>query len=459
MSENSAVFDKNVREIAFNAEHLNKMESRYVFFRKTAENYANHYSDFELEKSRAYNIRNKVFRNYDKLLVDFETNVTHNGGIVRWARNADEAKQMIYDIISEEKVKNVIKSKSVVAEEINLLSFLEMKKVRVTETDTGDFICQLFNERPYDSVHSASNKTLEEIADVYSEKFGVERNLSPKKLMTVTNKVLKARYANAELSITGADFLVAETGDIVFRDDEGNVLKSTAIADVHVVLAGIDRLVASFDDLNVLLPLSSIYKVTKVKSSAFYTFINKPAGNEQRRQKLYVVLIDNGRSDVLAKEEQRKVFTCIDCGACHAVCPVFNTIGGHVYDNPNPGPVGNVLTPIMKGFESDAHLATLCTSCHLCEHYCPMNIKLSELILNNRIDIARKDRSLLGEKNLISFLLKRVENRKALDKSKDLLNYFELKQLLKKSWGIHREIPKFDKQSFSQLWKETNNII
>ena len=167
MSENSAVFDKNVREIAFNAEHLHKMESRYVFFRKTAENYANHYSDFELEKSRAYNIRNKVFRNYDKLLVDFETNVTHNGGIVRWARNADEAKQMIYDIISEEKVKNVIKSKSVVAEEINLLSFLEMKKVRVTETDTGDFICQLFNERPYDSVHSASNKTLEEIADVY----------------------------------------------------------------------------------------------------------------------------------------------------------------------------------------------------------------------------------------------------------------------------------------------------
>ncbi|MGN0033795.1 MAG: LUD domain-containing protein [Candidatus Limimorpha sp.] len=459
MTEKGAVFNKNVREIAFSAEHLQRMESRYVFFRKTAENHANQYSDIELEKSRAYNIRNKVFKNYDKLLVDFETNVTHNGGIVRWAKNADEVRQMIYDIINEEKVKNVIKSKSVVAEEVNLISFLEMKKVRVTETDTGDFICHLFNERPYDSVHSASNKLLEEIGDAYSEKFGVQRNLSPKKLMTVTNKVLKERYAKAEMAITGADFLVADTGDIVISEDEGNVLKSMAVADVHVVLVGIDKLIASSDDLNVLLPLSSVFKVTKVKSSALYTFINKPAENNGIRQRLYVILVDNGRSDVLEKEEQRKVFTCIGCGACHTVCPVFNTVGGHVYDNPTPGPIGNVITPIMQGYENAAHLATLCTSCHLCENYCPMNIKLSELILRNRVDIARTDKNLLGEKNLINFLLKRVENRKNLDKTKDFLNNLELKQLLKKSWCIHREIPKFEAKSFSQLWKETNNII
>ena len=422
-----------------------------------AEDCANHYANIELEKNRAFNIRNKAFKYYDKLLVDFETNVINNGGIVKWARDAEEAKYMIYDILNAEKAKNVIKTKSILAEEIGLMPFLEMKKVDITETDTGDFICYQYNERPSDPNHSAAHKKKEDIAELYAEKFGLNNNLSPKQLMTVTRKVLNDKYLTADAAITGADFFVADTGDIIISEDEGNILKSTANADVHIVLVGIDKLIPSIDDISVLLPLSSLYEVTKIKAKSYYTILSKPEKSQTKNQKLYVVLVDNNRSTLLAKEQQRRIMTCIECGACHSVCPVFNTIGGHVYDNAFPGPVG-VIQKIADGYEEAAHLATLCGSCHQCEQYCPMNIKISDLILRNRIEIAKENGALLGEKRVFNFIMKRVSSRKEMDKTKEFLNRLEMKQMLKKTWGIHREIPTLAEKSFSEMWREINRI-
>ena len=457
MTEKGIIFNQNVKQIAFDGEHHKRMMARYDFFMRVAKDCADHYANVELEKSRAFNIRNKAFKYYDKYLVDFETNVINNGGIIRWARDAEEAKYMIYNILSDEKTKNVVKTKSIVAEEIGLMSFLEMKRINVTETDTGDFICYQYNERPSDPNHSAAHKSREEISEIYAEKFGVKEKLNAKQLMTVTRKVLSDKYLNANAAITGADFFVADTGDIILSEDEGNVLKSTANADIHIVLAGIDKLIPSIDDISVLLPLSSLYEVTKIKTKSYYTILSKPAKDEFRNQKLYVVLVDNNRSVMFAKELQRRIMTCIECGGCHSVCPVFNTIGGHVYDNAFPGPVG-VIQAIADGFETAAHLATLCACCHQCEQYCPMKIKISDLILRNRIEIAREDGNLLGEKRIINFIMKRVENRKDMDKTKDFLNRLEMKQLIKKTWGAHREIPTFSEKSFSEMWKEINGI-
>ncbi len=447
MTEKGAIFSQNVKKVAFDGEHQKRMMDRYEFFLRVADDCARHYANIKLEKNRAFNIRNKAFKYYDKYLVDFETNVNNNGGKVRWARDAEEAKYMIYNILENEKSKNIVKTKSVLAEEIGLMPYLEMKKMDVTETDTGDFICYQFNERPSDPNHPAAHKTKQDIAEVYSEKFCVSDDLNARQLMTVTRKVLKDKYLSADAAITGADFFVADTGDVVISEDEGNVLKSISNTKVHIVLIGIDKLIPTIDDISVLLPLSSLYEVTNIRVKSYYTILGKP----QKGQKLYIVLVDNNRSNMLSREKQRTIMTCIECGACHSVCPVFNTIGGHVYDNAFPGPVG-VVRSIADGYEESAHFATLCGSCRQCEEFCPMNIKISDLVLRNRMEIAREDGSLLGEKRVFNFIMKRVENRKDMDKTKDFLNKLEMKQLLKKSWGIHREIPKFAEKSFSELY-------
>ena len=457
MTEKGTIFNQNVKQVAFDDDHRKRMMSRYEFFTRVAEDCANHYANIDLEKSRAFNIRNKAFRNYDKLLVDFETNVIKNGGIVRWVRDADEAKQMIYDILCDEKAKIVVKTKNLVAEEIGLMPYLEMKKVNITETDTGDFVCYQFDERPSDPKHSAAHKSVREVSEVYSNNFKVKENLNAKQLVTVTRKVLNDKYLKADTTITGADFFVADTGDIILSENEGNVLKSIANTDIHIVLAGIDQLIPSLDDINVLLPLSSLYEVPKIKAKSIYTILNRPVKESGKSQKLYVVLVDNNRSDLMSREAQRSIMTCIECGACHAVCPVFNIIGGHVYDNAFPGPVG-VIRSISNGYENAAHLVTTCLSCHQCEQYCPMKIKISDLILRNRMEIAREESSLVAERRLFNFVMKRFETRKDMDKTKDFLNRLELKQLIKKTWGVHHEMPVFAEKSFSEMWKEVNGI-
>ena len=457
MTEKGTIFNQNVKQVAFDDDHRKRMMSRYEFFTRVAEDCANHYANIDLEKSRAFNIRNKAFKNYDKLLVDFETNFTKNGGIVRWVRDIDEAKQMIYNILSDEKSKNVVKTKSIVAEEIGLMPYLEMKKVNITETDTGDFVCYQFDERPSDPKHPATHKSVKEVSEVYSNNFKVKDNLNAKQLVTVTRKVLSDKYLKADAAITGADFIVADTGDIIISENEGNVLKSIANTDVHIILVGIDKLIPSLDDINVLLPLSSLYEVTRIKAKSVYTILSGPAKEGEKSQKIYVILVDNNRSDLMARESQRSIMTCIECGACHVVCPVFNTIGGHVYDNAFPGPVG-VIQSISEGYENSAHFATLCMSCHQCEQYCPMKIKISDLILRNRMEIAKEDSSLISERRLFSFIMRRVATRKDMDKTKDFLNRLELKQLIKKTWGVHHEMPVFAEKSFSEMWKEINII-
>ena len=274
MNDNGVVFNQNAKNIAFDDEHYEMMMSRYQQFMHYNENYTNYYSDFDLEKQRAFNIRIKAFKKLPNLLVDFETNFTKNGGKILWANDADDAKQMIYNILNQEKVKKIVKSKSSTIEEIGLTPYLEMKKVKVVETNIGDFVCHLFNERPYDIHSSAAHKTTSKVADLYTEKFGIKENCNAKQLTNCTKQLLKSEMLNPETLITGANFLVSNTGTVVLTENEGNILKSSTFAPVHIIVAGIDKIITSIDELSVLLPLSSYYEINR--NSSFYNFVNKP---------------------------------------------------------------------------------------------------------------------------------------------------------------------------------------
>ena len=456
MNDKGIVFNNNAKKVAFDDEHYEMMMSRYDFFMQNVKNRSNYYSNIDLEKQRAFNIRSKAFKKLDKLLVDFDTNFTKNGGNLLWANDSDEAQKMIYDILSQNKVKKIIKTKSSTIEEIDLISYLEMKKVKVVETNVGDFVCSVFNETPYNFKSSASHKTTSQIADLYTEKFGIKENCNAKQLTAFTKNVLRNDIYNPEALITGANFLVSNTGTIVLTENEGNILKSSTFAPIHIVIAGIDKMITSMEDLGVLLPLSSLYDSNN-KVSSLYSFINKPLTQGDKVQKLYLILLNNNRNNILSKDKQRNILSCVQCGACLNVCPIYNTVGGHTYEEYNPGPVGSISLPLTKDIEETAHFCSLCTLCGRCSEICPVNIPLKDLFLENRKDLVKVDKSLIGEKSFLNSLMKKMTNRKNLDKHGSSFKDMELSFHIKKKWGTKRELPKFAKESFSQYWKNINN--
>jgi L-lactate dehydrogenase complex protein LldF len=456
MNDKGIVFNNNAKKIAFDDEHYEMMMSRYDFFMQNVKNRSNYYSNIDLEKQRAFNIRSKAFKKLDKLLVDFDTNFTKNGGNLLWANDSDEAQKMIYDILSQNKVKKIVKTKSSTIEEIDLISYLEMKKVKVVETNVGDFVCSVFNETPYNFKSSASHKTTSQIADLYTEKFGIKENCNAKQLTAFTKNVLRNDIYNPEALITGANFLVSNTGTIVLTENEGNILKSSTFAPIHIVIAGIDKMITSMEDLGVLLPLSSLYDSNN-KVSSLYSFINKPLTQGDKVQKLYLILLNNNRHNILSKDKQRNILSCVQCGACLNVCPIYNTVGGHTYEEYNPGPVGSISLPLTKDIEETAHFCSLCTLCGRCSEICPVNIPLKDLFLENRKDLVKVDKSLIGEKSFLNSLMKKMTNRKNLDKHGSSFKDMELSFHIKKKWGTKRELPKFAKESFSQYWKNINN--
>lgn len=456
MNDKGIVFNNNAKKVAFDDEHYEMMMSRYDFFMQNVKNRSNYYSNIDLEKQRAFNIRSKAFKKLDKLLVDFDTNFTKNGGNLLWANDSDEAQKMIYDILSQNKVKKIVKTKSSTIEEIDLISYLEMKKVKVVETNVGDFVCSVFNETPYNFKSSASHKTTSQIADLYTEKFGIKENCNAKQLTAFTKNVLRNDIYNPEALITGANFLVSNTGTIVLTENEGNILKSSTFAPIHIVIAGIDKMITSMEDLGVLLPLSSLYDSNN-KVSSLYSFINKPLTQGDKVQKLYLILLNNNRHNILSKDKQRNILSCVQCGACLNVCPIYNTVGGHTYEEYNPGPVGSISLPLTKDIEETAHFCSLCTLCGRCSEICPVNIPLKDLFLENRKDLVKVDKSLIGEKSFLNSLMKKMTNRKNLDKHGSSFKDMELSFHIKKKWGTKRELPKFAKESFSQYWKNINN--
>ena len=441
-------------ELAFDAEHWQKInystgcyENNFI---KGKENYRN----LDLEKQRAYTLRNKSLLGLEKLLVDFETHFNDNGGKVLWARNADDALTMIFDIICKEKTNAIMRSNSMVLDEIELNGFLERKNVRVVETEVARFILQKGNKKSYHPLSPSIHLSKEESNAILTESYKLKSDSTIKQMVNFVRHEVGIETKEIPICITGANFLLSDSGGVVLTENEGNILKSTSLAKIHIVVAGIAKVIPSIDDLSVLLPLLSLH--TNGQSMASCNSITfGPAKTGNGPEQMYVILLDNNRTELLSHEKQRKVMSCIHCGACISVCPVYKNIGGYSYGSKHIGPVGMVMTPLMEGMEEYNYLNAACTLCGKCTDICPVKIPLDDLIIENR-HLAITEKTGNGRYDaLLKSMIWHCKSRKKMD-SALFFKKLQMKRLFNSLWGNERPMPEFASKSFSQQWRERN---
>jgi L-lactate dehydrogenase complex protein LldF len=343
------------------------------------------YADWEGARRKCQEIKLDALNHLDRYLQQFERLVKERGGHVFWAENAEEARGYIADLAVSRGVRTVVKSKSMVAEEIDLTPALEDKGIKVFETDLGEFIVQLRNESPYHIVTPAMHLSRADIAALFKEKLGGVDADDPQLLVAAARRALRPAYFAAEMGISGANFLVADCGMAAITTNEGNARLGTALPKIHVALTGIEKVIPRLEDLAVLWPVLAT-SGTGQAITCYNTLIGGPRSKDEvdGPEEFHVVLLDNGRSQLLASAEQREVLHCIRCGACLNSCPVFRTVGGHTYGTTYSGPIGGALTPHLRGMDEFQHLSAASSLCGACTDVCPVKIDLHHHLLRNR---------------------------------------------------------------------------
>ncbi|MGA8541660.1 MAG: LutB/LldF family L-lactate oxidation iron-sulfur protein [Terriglobales bacterium] len=342
--------------------------------------------DWEAARQKCQEIKREAINHLDRYLLQFEEKVTARGGHVFWAANSEEACEYVKNLAARFNVRTVVKSKSMVTEEIHLGPALEKAGIKVWETDFGEFIVQLREEGPYHIVTPAMHLLRGQIATLFQEKLGQKiESDDPAYLMAVARRVLRQAFFSAEMGISGANFLVADAGAIAISTNEGNGRLCTSVPRIHVVVTGIEKVIPRLEDLAVLWPVLAT-SGTGQGITTYSTLIGGPRqpGEADGPEEFHVVLVDNGRSRLLADAEQREVLHCIRCGACLNICPVFRHVGGHTYGTTYPGPIGSVLTPHLNGIAEFKHLSYASSLCGACSSVCPVKIDLHHHLLQNR---------------------------------------------------------------------------
>ena len=343
--------------------------------------------DWEGLREKARKIKDETLLNLDKYLEQFADNAENAGAKIHWARDAAEACKIVLDLIKERQATKVVKSKSMATEEIHLNAVLEANGINPIETDLGEWIIQLAEETPSHIVVPAIHKTKGQIADLFAEKVGIEKTDDVAVLTNTARKILRNRFAEAEVGISGVNFGVAETGTILILENEGNARLTTSVPKTHIAVMGIEKVIPRFADLDVflkLLPRSG----TGQRLTTYQSLITgtKRNATDEGPDEVHIVLMDNGRSKMLGHPVTRQSLACIRCGACLNACPVYQQIGGHAYGSTYPGPIGAVITPQLVGIKKTAQLPYASSLCGACREVCPVKIDIPELLLHLRAE-------------------------------------------------------------------------
>jgi L-lactate dehydrogenase complex protein LldF len=343
--------------------------------------------DGEALRDRARQIKEHTIGNLDAYLCQFEENVVRLGGTVHWARTGKEARAIVLELARKNNVKRVVKAKSMVTEEIELNEALEQAGIEAVETDLGEYIVQLANEKPSHILAPAVHKSKGDISDLFADKLGVANLKEAEEMTVVARRRLREKFLTAEMGITGANFGVADSGTIVLVENEGNIRLSTTVPRIHVALMGIEKLVPSLDDLAVFLKILA-RSASGQKMSSYVSFITggRRADECDGAEEFHLIILDNGRTRLLADEEMRESLYCLRCGACLNVCPVYQKIGGHAYGSVYSGPIGSIITPAFAGLEKSKDLPFASTLCGACREICPVRIDIPRILLKLRSD-------------------------------------------------------------------------
>ena len=414
-------------------------------------------------RDRTRAIRLHALANLDRLLAHFADNVVEAGGKVHFAGDAEEANAIVQRILEDTESRLVVKAKSMVSEEVGLNRHLEARGIEVVETDFGEFIAQLAGDVPSHIIAPVLHMTTQDVAALFAEKLGVPETDDPAELNQIAREHLREIFVEADAGISGVNLAVAESGTIVLVTNEGNGRFVSTAPRVHIALMGMERIVSRWEDAAVVLEVLA-RSATGQRLSVYTNMITGPRreGDHDGPEELHVVILDNGRSEILGGETA-EILACIRCGACLNVCPVFRTVGGHAYGTVYSGPVGSIVTPGLYGLEPWLELPYASTLCGACEEVCPVGIQIPSMLVKLRERAAREGR-LPGwlTRSMTRYARAATEPVKwarAKRWAARLSAPFSIRGWIRRmpgpgrGWTMSRDFPRPSSESFSDWWK------
>ncbi|MEM7531327.1 MAG: LutB/LldF family L-lactate oxidation iron-sulfur protein [Chloroflexota bacterium] len=429
--------------------------------------------DAQKLRDQGRQIKEFTLRNLPDLLEELERNITMNGGHVHWAHDATEANNIVLEIARNHNVQKVVKSKSMVTEEIHLNAALEYAGIRAIETDLGEYIIQLANEPPSHIVAPVMHKRIEDISEIFQRELDMQPSYDAELMCSIARQRLRKEFLTADMGISGCNFAIAETGTVCIVTNEGNGRMITSMPRVYVAVMGIEKLVPRVEDAFLMYQLLC-RSATGQQASVYLSMTSGPARHTTRQQdvdgptEFHVVLLDNGRSDMLANG-YGEALMCIRCGACLNVCPVYNEIGGHAYGSPYSGPIGAVISPQLNIHMTEAnqlpHASTLCGACR---EACPVKIDLPKLLLDLRSDQVKNDENTWFDRTAIQGFVQTMKSRgryesvgKLASATTNIMAGFNGGNIRfmpppLSAWTESRNFPPLARKSFRAMWRERN---
>lgn len=454
MSESSEIFGAKATIKAADLDHRRTINFNIGRYNTVVPQGKQQFENVHTAREQAKNIKWQAIEKLDEYLLEFERNFEARGGKVIWAQRGDEAIAEILRICKEKNCKTLVKSKSMATEEIHLNKAMQQNGIESIETDLGEYIQQLDDEPPYHIVTPAMHKSKEDVAKLFASKLGTDPKLTPKELTLVARNILRKKYVEAEVGITGANFIIADTGSIALTENEGNARLSCAFPKTHIVIVGIEKMIPSLTNLSLFWPLLSTFG-TGQKITSYSSIVSGPRLPHETDgpEEMYVILLDNGRTNILQNPVQRESLYCIRCGACLNACPVYKNIGGHAYGVTYSGPIGSVITPNLAGLDEYKHLSYASSLCGNCTEVCAVKINLHELLLDNRSASVKEGATGFGERMAWKLWKAASLHRSIMNLGNGSLKNKVVNGLFK-GWAKHRSELDFSQKTFNEMWRE-----